>query len=71
VRDGAELVRGARGIAEGMPEAVAGERLEKFRPGGLQLVRAGGEAGLMSAVIVGWAATGERGSEPVTREIRS
>ncbi len=71
VRDGAALVRGARGIAEGMPEEAAGERLEKFRPGGLQLVRAGGEAGLMSAIIVGWAATGERGSEPVTREIGS
>jgi hypothetical protein len=68
-RDGAELVRGARGIAEGMPAAVAGERLTKFRPGGLQLVRAGGPAGLMSAIIVGWAAAGERGSEPVTREI--
>jgi hypothetical protein len=25
---------------------------------------------LMSAMIVGWAATGERGSEPVTKEIR-
>ncbi len=71
MRDGADLVRGARGIAEGMPESVAGERHEKFRPGGLQLVRAGGEAGLMSAAIIGWAAAGERGSEPVTREIPS
>ena len=68
-RDGADLVRGARGIAEGMPESIAGTRPRKFRDAGLLLVRAGGEAGLMSAMITGWAATGERGSEPVTREI--
>jgi hypothetical protein len=69
-RDGAELVRGAGGIAEGMPPDAAKSRHVKFREGGLQLVRAGGPAGLMSAMIVGWAATGERGSEPVTKEIR-
>jgi hypothetical protein len=69
-RDGAELVRGAGGIAEGMPPDAAASRHVKFREGGLQLVRAGGPAGLMSAMIVGWAATGERGSEPVTKEIR-
>ena len=68
-REGAELVRGAGGVAEGMPESAAGRRHRKFRDGGLQLVRAGGAAGLMSAMIVGWAATGERGSEPVTREV--
>lgn len=68
-RDGRDLARGANGVAEGMPAAAVGQRLRKFRAGGLQLVRAGGEAGLMSAMIVGWAATGERGSEPVTKEI--
>ncbi len=68
-RDGAELVRGAGGIAEGMPDTAAGTRHAKFRDGGLLLARAGGPAGLMSAMIVGWAATGERGSEPVTKEI--
>ncbi len=70
-RPGRELVQGADGVAEGMPEAVADQRLTKFRPGGLNLVRAGGSAGLMSAIIGGWAATGERGSESVTREIRA
>jgi len=69
MRDGAELVRGAGGVAEGMPQSVAGSAHPKFRDGGLQIVRAGGKAGLMSAMIVGWAASGERGSEPVTREI--
>jgi hypothetical protein len=68
-RDGAELVCGAGGIAEGMPESLIGTRHPKFRDGGLQLVRAGGQAGLMSAIIIGWAATGERGIEPVTQEI--
>ena len=69
-RNGDELVRGAGGVAEGMPASSAGTNPRKFRDAGLQLVRAGGEAGLMSAMIVGWAASGERGSEPVTREIR-
>ena len=69
-RDGETLVRGAGGIAEGMPASIAGTRPAKFRDGGLLLVRAGGQAGLMSAMIVGWAASGERGSQPVTREIR-
>jgi hypothetical protein len=62
-------VRGAGGIAEGMPASVAASAPPKFRDGGLQIVRAGGEAGMMSAMIIGWAATGERGSEPVTKEI--
>ena len=52
-----------------MPPSAAGRRHPKFREGGLQLVRAGGEAGMISAMIIGWAAVGERGSEPVTREI--
>jgi hypothetical protein len=69
-RDGDALLRGSGGIAEGMPTSAAGKRLRKFRDGGLQLVRAGGEAGMMSAIIIGWAASGERGSEPVTKEVR-
>lgn len=66
-----ELVRGAAGIAEGMPEALCapGTRLPKFRPGGLQIVHAGGGAGLFSAIIGGWA-SGAVGSEPVTLEVR-
>ncbi len=70
-RPGRDLVQGALGVAEGMPETCADQTMTKFRPGGLNLVRAGGSAGLMSAIIGGWAATGERGSEPVTKEISS
>lgn len=66
--DGAELVQGAGGIAEGLPEKVKDLKLPKFRPGGLLVVHCGGDAGLFSAMIGGWAG-GEIGSQPVTREI--
>jgi hypothetical protein len=65
---GAELVRGAGGIAEGVPEQMKDARLPKFRPGGLLIAHAGGTAGLFSAVIAGWA-SGDVGSAPVTREV--
>lgn len=41
----------------------------KFRQNGLTLVRAGGQAGLFSAIISGWVMNGSAGSEPVTKEI--
>ena len=65
-------MRGAGGIAEGMPEALCppGTTLPKFRPGGLLITHAGGSAGLFSAIIGGWA-SGAVGSEPVTREVRT
>ena len=65
-----EIARGAGGIDEGMPETIQADFIPKFRPGGLHLVRAGGKAGLFSAVIGGWLATGAMGSSAVTREIR-
>jgi hypothetical protein len=64
-----ELVRGANGIAEGIPkERLVADKVPKFRPGGLNLVRAGGSAGLFSTIITGWAASGDIGSVPVTKE---
>ena len=68
--DGSELVAGAGGIAEGVPEKLAGRQLPKFRKGGLNIVRAGGSAGMFSAIIAGWGASGTIGSIPVTREIK-
>jgi hypothetical protein len=62
---GEELVRGACGIAEGMPGA---ETLPKFLPDRLWFVHAGGSAGLFSTIIGSWVA-GEAGSQPVTREV--
>jgi hypothetical protein len=62
---GDELVRGACGIAEGMPTA---ETLPKFLPDRLWFVHAGGSAGLFSSIIGSWVA-GDYGSQPVTREV--
>ena len=66
---GDELVVGVDGIAEGLPASVAGTQVPKFRPNGIMVVRAGGGAGLFSAIIAGWAASGPVGSNPVTKEI--
>lgn len=69
-RPGRDLVIGAGGVGEGMAAARAGDMLDKFWPEGLLVVRAGGEAGLYSAICAGW--TGGRfrhESQPVTREI--
>lgn len=66
---GEELVRGAGGIEEGMPAALAaGRRLPKFRPGDFAIVHAGGSAGMFSAIIEGWV-SGERGSQLTTQEV--
>ena len=68
-RPGAELVRGAGGMAEGMPASFADSpAVPKFRPGGLMLAYAGGGAGLFSEIIGGWA-NGDVGSKPVTRAV--
>jgi hypothetical protein len=62
---GEDIVRGANGMAEGVPEAFRELTLPKFRPEGLLLVHAGGRAGLFSTIIGGWA-NGDVGSQPVT-----
>ena len=66
---GEEIVRGAGGIAEGVPEEMRQKTWPKFRPEGILIVHAGGPAGLFSAVIGGWL-NGEKGTRPVTVEIR-
>ena len=70
-RPGADLVEGVGGITEGMPDFLGGRNLSKFRPGGFNVIHAGGPAGLFSAIISGWLASGDMGSAPVTREIES
>ena len=69
VRPGSELVRGAGGVDAGVRPELVRDSMPKFREGGLNVVRAGGEAGLMSAIIGGWVASGPRGTTPVTREV--
>ncbi len=67
--DGAELVIGAGGIDEGLPEKFADKIVPKFRDGGLNILRAGGAAGMFSAIIAGWGASGAMGSVPLTVKV--
>ena len=71
-RPGKALVRGAGGLAEGIDPSRAEEIVPKFFEDGdgLLIVRAGGPAGLFSAILAGW--TGGRfhqHSIPITKEI--
>ena len=68
IRPTDDLIRGADGIEEGLPEAFAGTEIPKFRDGGLHIVHAGGDAGLFSAILGGWVG-GAKGSDPVARAI--
>ena len=69
IRETDELIRGANGISEGLPEVFAGSTLPKLRPdGGLIILYGGGAAGLFSATIGGWL-SGDKGSSYQTREI--
>jgi len=68
VIDGDELIAGAGGIEEGMPDFLAGSPIPKLTPDGLLVAHAGGGAGLFSSIMAGWA-NGDTGSMPVTAEI--
>ena len=57
-RPGRDLIEGAQGVGAGIDPAYAEEMVDKFREGGLLVVRAGGRGGLFSAIIGGW--TGQR-----------
>ena len=69
-KPGAELVRGALNMAEGIPPHLRDATLPKFREGGLLVTYAGGGAGLFSSIVAGWA-NGAIGSDPVTRIVGS
>jgi hypothetical protein len=66
-----DLVQGAHGVHEGVSPEITAETLPKFwRDHGLLVVRAGGKAGLFSAIIGGWAGGRNRDVvQPVTKEI--
>ncbi len=66
---GEEIVRGAGGIAEGMPEQFRDRTVDKFREDGLHILTAGGTAGFFSAIVPGWVASGEKGSQLVSQRI--
>jgi len=72
IRPGSELVAGKDGIGEGIPASRSGERVPKFHEDGLMVVRAGGPAGLFSAILPGWLAGRNREElQPVTKEVRN
>ncbi len=61
------------GTAPGASKDATGSAkhaVSKFRPEGLTLARAGGPAGLFSAIIPGWLMKGSLGTDPVSKEIR-
>lgn len=63
-----EMIQGAGGITEGLPPAMAGKTVPKFRDGGFLIAHAGGDAGLFSAVLSGWVG-GKMGSVPTSAVI--
>ncbi len=66
--DADPMLRGVDGITEGLPPSLAGATVPKFRKGGLLIAHAGGNAGLFSSILTGWAG-GAMGSEPITKAI--
>jgi hypothetical protein len=71
IRPGREILAGADGVGEGVPASQAGEMVPKFHDDGLMVVRAGGPAGLFSAVLPGWlAGRNKQELQPVTKEIK-
>jgi hypothetical protein len=72
IRPGKEILAGLDGVGEGVPASRAGEMVPKFHEDGLMVVRAGGKAGLFSAILPGWLAGRKRLElQPVTKEVRN
>ena len=67
---GAKIIRGAGEVAEGIPAKFRDKLLNKFRDDGLHVVSTGGKAGMFSAIIGGWVAAGEKGSQMVSQLIQ-
>ena len=71
IRPGSEIVAGQNGVGEGVPASRAGEMIPKFPEDALMVVRAGGPAGLFSAILPGWLAGRNREElQPVTKDVR-
>jgi hypothetical protein len=72
IRPGSAILAGADGVGEGVPAARANEQVPKFHEDGLLVVRAGGKAGLFSAILPGWLAGRNRAElQLVTKEVKS
>ena len=71
IRPGREILAGLDGIGEGVAAGRADEMIPKFHDDGIVVVRAGGQAGLFSAVLPGWLAGRNKAElQLVTREVR-
>ena len=64
---GSDIITGAKGIAEGMPKKFENKIISKFRDDGLHITSTGSKAGMFSAIISGWVASGEKGSQLVSQ----
>ena len=63
-------MQGAQGVSEGIDPSRAKETVSKFWPQGLLIVRAGGRAGLFSAICGGWIAGRDPDElQPITHPI--
>ena len=72
IRPGSEILAGADGVGEGVPASRANEQVPKFHEDGWMVVRAGGKAGLFSAILPGWLAGRNRAElQLVTKEVKS
>lgn len=69
-RPGSDLIEGAHGIDTGIDPELAGELVPKFwRDHGILLIRAGGTAGLQTAIIGGWGGgRNHKEIQPVTHQ---
>jgi hypothetical protein len=66
--DADTVLAGLDGMSPGVPETARGTRIPKFRPGGFNVVVAGGGAGLFSGILPGWSpGLGDVNSQIVTR----
>ncbi|MEZ5909213.1 MAG: thioredoxin family protein [Hyphomicrobiaceae bacterium] len=64
-----DVLAGLDGMTPGVSEKMRGKRIPKLRPDGLNVVRAGGNAGLFSAILPGWS-PGSVNSQVTTKEVR-
>lgn len=65
---GEDVLIGKDGMLPGVPESQRNAMIPKFREGGLNVVMAGGPAGLFSAILPGWS-PGSANSQVVTRVV--
>jgi hypothetical protein len=64
------VLAGADGMLPGVSPKLRGTRVAKFRPGGFNVVVAGGQAGLFSGILPGWSpGLNDVNSQVVTKEV--